>query len=601
MNYVFSYLLLAAAFTFSGTAAEFYVSPDGSDTWTGKLATPNKAKSDGPFASLEQARDAVREMKKNGADRDITVQVRTGQYHLKKTIVFGLPDSGKGDSTITYEAFPGEKPVFSSGVEITGWKKLDGENSTLPKAARGKVWVANVDRRFLTLFDDSGRLPRARSAGFIPVASNAKQSGKTKLSFPPDMPLPLRNWSNLGDADLIVRPHHAWVVNILPISSIDLKKRTVTTAIPATYKMEELHFLNGTESAWIENVIEALDEPGEWVLNSKEGKLYLWPRVDGSPNGIMAPLLQELVRVEGKIDVDGPTDTPVRNLHFRGLTFTHGETYRVKANDKGLQHDWDLHDKPNALLRFRGAENCVIEKCHFTQSGGGAIRVDLLGRNNKIHHNHIEHIGATGILLCGYGPGTKDVSHNNLVFNNHIHNVGEIYWHSPGVFLWQSGENRVANNLIHHVPYAGIIVSGVMTDFLSKGGDGRELVRTIRREEVGRLTGKLRLEQIRPFLHSHDNRIEYNEIHHAMETLADGNAIYIRGSGAGNIIRRNYIHHLLSTVALQSAIRTDGGQRDTLIAENLIYKCTSQGIQVKLNNRAENNLIVDLHRLGAQR
>ena len=51
---------------------------------------------------------------------------------------------------------------------------------------------------------------------------------------------------------------------------------------------------------------------------------------------------------------------------------------------------------------------------------------------------------------------------------------------------------------------------------------------------------------------------------------------------------------MLSPVALQSAIRTDGGQRDTLIAENLIYRCTSQGIQVKLNNRAENNIIADL-------
>ena len=35
-------------------------------------------------------------------------------------------------------------------------------------------------------------------------------------------------------------------------------------------------------------------------------------------------------------------------------------------------------------------------------------------------------------------------------------------------------------------------------------------------------------------------------------------------------------------------------QRDTLIAENLIYKCVSQGITLKLNNRAENNIIACL-------
>ena len=99
------------------------------------------------------------------------------------------------------------------------------------------------------------------------------------------------------------------------------------------------------------------------------------------------------------------------------------------------------------------------------------------------------------------------------------------------------------------------------------------------------------IDDVRPYLHSHDNLIEYNEIHHAMEKLGDGNGIYIRGSGAGNIIRRNYIHHLVNPIGSQSGIRTDGGQMDTLIAENLIYKCTSQGLILKLNNRAENNII----------
>ncbi len=45
---------------------------------------------------------------------------------------------------------------------------------------------------------------------------------------------------------------------------------------------------------------------------------------------------------------------------------------------------------------------------------------------------------------------------------------------------------------------------------------------------------------------------------------------------------------------MQCAIRTDGGQRDTLITENIIYKCTSQGMMLKLNNRFENNIIADI-------
>ncbi len=45
---------------------------------------------------------------------------------------------------------------------------------------------------------------------------------------------------------------------------------------------------------------------------------------------------------------------------------------------------------------------------------------------------------------------------------------------------------------------------------------------------------------------------------------------------------------------MQAAIRTDGGQTDTLIAENLIYKCTAQGIILKLNNRCVNNIVADI-------
>ncbi len=125
-------------------------------------------------------------------------------------------------------------------------------------------------------------------------------------------------------------------------------------------------------------------------------------------------------------------------------------------------------------------------------------------------------------------------------------------------------------------------------------GNGRELVRTIRRHEVGPIKNKSTLEEVRPYLHTHDNLIEYNEIHHIMEELNDGNGIYIRGCGSGNIIRRNYIHDLLAPTVMQSSIRTDGGQRDTLITENLIYRCVAQGMQVKLNNRAINNVIADI-------
>jgi len=562
--------------------ADFYLSPRGSDSWSGTLAEPNADGSDGPFASLERARDAVRELKKSKSG-DIVVLLRDGTYALKETVVFGLKDSGSADASITYAAYPGETPRFSSGRAIRRWKKVKASLPGLPAAARGKVFVANVSEHFSTLYDSQGLLPRARTKGFIPLPG----SGRDRLHYPKGM---LKSWPNVEDVEIVIRPHHAWVVNVLPLVSVDEKKQMAYTSISSTYLMDELEYLEGHDSCWVENVLEGLDQPGEWVLNSKEGKVYLWPR---SGSTVVAPRLKEFIRVEGQIDEQGPEDIPVRNLTIRGLTFMHGERETLTRDDKGLQHDWDMHDKATALLRLRGAENCVVEQCHFIHSGGGAIRVDLHGIANRVVGNHIEHIGGTGILLCGYGPGTKDVNHHNLVYNNHIHHVGEVYAHAPAIFVWQSGQNRVANNLIHNTPYSGVIISGVMTDFFGKEGR-RELAGTVRWHEIEGKPGKRTKEQIQPFLHSHHNLIEYNDIHHVMEKLGDGNGIYIRGAGPGNIIRRNYIHHLLSPVVMQSAIRTDGGQQDTLIAENLIYKCVSHGIHLKLNNRAENNIIAEL-------
>ena len=199
--------------------------------------------------------------------------------------MFGLEDSGEGDSTITYAAYPGETPVFSSGREIKGWQKVSGELPGLPEEARGKLWVANVSDRFFTLYDAEGMLPRAQSERFVPL----KGGSKNELHFPKGR---LKNWPNVEDVDILVRPTRAWIMNVLPLVSVDEEAGIARTAIPATYGMNKY-------GCWVENVLEELDQPGEWVLNTKEGKVYLWPR---GKSPVMAPQLMELIRVEGEID-----------------------------------------------------------------------------------------------------------------------------------------------------------------------------------------------------------------------------------------------------------------------------------------------------------
>ena len=75
--------------------AKFFVSTDGDDGWSGKLEAPNAEKTDGPFATIARARDAIHEMKVDGGlSGPVNVMVRGGTHFLEETIVFGPDDSG---------------------------------------------------------------------------------------------------------------------------------------------------------------------------------------------------------------------------------------------------------------------------------------------------------------------------------------------------------------------------------------------------------------------------------------------------------------------------------------------------------------------------
>lgn len=85
-----------------------YLSPIGSDSWTGKLPEPSADGLDGPLCTLDGARRAVRTLRAERQAGDIVVVVRGGEYPVNETVVFGLKDSGEADQRISYQAAPGE-------------------------------------------------------------------------------------------------------------------------------------------------------------------------------------------------------------------------------------------------------------------------------------------------------------------------------------------------------------------------------------------------------------------------------------------------------------------------------------------------------------
>lgn len=381
-------------------------------------------------------------------------------------------------------------------------------------------------------------------------------------------------------------------MNILALESVDEKARMARTKLPATYPLGRTttRYLMSTPSAWVENVLEALDHPGAWVLNTHTHKLYLWPRTE-TPEGILAPGLRELIRVEGKIDVDGPTDVPVRNLVFRGLTFAHADRDVWTGNDVGMQHDWEMIDKPDALIRLRGVERCTVQHCKFRDSGGNAIRLDLYAQNNRIEGNEIRHMGQGGIGLFGYGAGVKDVNKRNEIVDNHIHHCGLIYWHSLGVVLWQSGENHIANNYIHHMPRHAICLAGPRMEYFLRPCEKREICKSVRSREIGPVQT---WEQAKPYLHTRKNLVENNEVERVLQKLGDGAAINVSGCGDDNILRRNYLHDIFASEWVSGVLRTDDWQQGTTWEENIIYRSNAGAWEHKGANRVINNYVIDV-------
>lgn len=576
---------------------EFYVSPSGKD---GNPGTKNK-----PFQSFSRAKEAVAGVIIAGAEnKEIHVFFRGGTYPFDQSVVIKGEEFCKGNNRIVFSAYQDEKPVFSSGIILTGWSKLTDNPPFLPETARGKIWVTNIPDRGSSpiarfLCTDSVPLVNAVSKGLLTGendeirkideqdrgANYDSSEVYSSFIFPETS---LREWDNLNDIEIITRPHYAWLVNILPLKEIDVTKNIAYTSIPGTYKICRLEWTESLNpNLWVLNAIDYLDEPGEWVINSVEGKIYYWPK-EGDPSDIYYPVLQELIRVEGN-EKDGNI---IKNIIFRGITFAHGDRDTWDEDAIGLQHDWALYDESDALLRFVDTEDCIVDNCTFTTSGGGGVRFDLYSQKNKVINSVFKNLGGTPILLCGYGPGLKDVNKNNEIINNEIHDGGQAYLHSPGIFIWQSGGNRIAHNLIYNFPYNGVVIGGPRPSFFNKRiGNRRELTGTIRFDEIGEYEEE-DWDKLFPYLFSTDNIIEYNEIHDIVLKLDDGNAIYVSGTGYKTTIRNNYIHNNISN-GRHGAIRADGFAKYLNVTENIIYRFARYGILTRVEDSITNNYIID--------
>ncbi len=592
------------------------VSPTGSDQ--------NPGTKDAPLQTLQAARDCVRKKIADFADGesdDITIKLEAGVHRLQETLVLGLQDSGNAHFQVTWEG--AGDAIVSSGTPISNWEPCEDDIPDIPAALRGNVWVAQLPpgTECNTLYGVSGSIPRATGPAIQPQrfpASITQNNGR----YGPDGPIAGSMGSDnkegiwlhdrfgftegaivpaadLHEAEFLIIPAMQWTMNILPLDSIDFEKRVVKLSKPCTYPIGVPHCAPDG-SIWLENSLSVLS-PGHWVYHATTARLYYCPQEGPPEEGLEAGRLVELIRIDGE---EGSTQSPAlaANIHIRNLTFTRTNRYRFHGlTGKGIQHDWEMHDAATCMLRLRYAKNCSVENCHFTEGSSGGVRMDLACRDNRIADSEFSQLGGCGVVLCGYGLSRNYRNRNNQVIGNHLHHLGQAYWHCPGIFIWQSGENHIADNHIHDLPYTGIVSSG-RTLYDREGIC--ECSRLIDWDAVEQQCGKGYEHNVwyygglpswwmrEPLMHARDNLIEYNRIHDVMQVMGDGNCIYISGAGGGNVIRFNVAGPCPSPT-FSEGIRCDDDQHHTIIHGNLIYQLGGHatGITLKGVNRVTNNII----------
>src|SRR5579875_1591114 len=99
-------LLLALAAIPCLARMNFYVAPNGNDAWSGYLPYPNRTHTDGPFATLGRAQQAVRAFKKQHPTQKegITVWLEGGRYELHQTFALTAADGGTAQAPVRYAA-----------------------------------------------------------------------------------------------------------------------------------------------------------------------------------------------------------------------------------------------------------------------------------------------------------------------------------------------------------------------------------------------------------------------------------------------------------------------------------------------------------------
>lgn len=530
-------------------AADLYVATDGNDAWSGTSDAPDAGKSDGPFATLSRARDELRKHAGAGG----SVWVRGGVYALPETFELTPTDSGTPEMPVIYAAYKEEKPVFSGGVKLSGFKRgADGRwTLQLPEVQQGK-WA------FTQLFVNGQRRQRPRlpkdSYYFIAAAAapTAGIKGVDRFRFNPGEIK--ADWSNRENIDVLV--FHNWCMSRLPVANVDEAGHIVTLAGGTTNKAS-WHGLNAGQRYIVENVAEALQDPGEWYLDRKSGVLTYIPLPGEDPDKaeVFAPRLETLVRFTGDLE----KKQWVSHVTFRGIAFEHSNWVTPPAG-------WSINQAEVALpgaITATGTRDCVFDHCTVSHIGHYAIELGAACRNNTVKDCELTDLGGGGIKIGM--PGSRKENDELLtgwttVYHNLIAHGGRLHPAAIGVLVLASPHNTIEANTVHDFYYTAISLGW------SWGYNPSA---------------------------AHDNTVLNNNLTKlGQNVLSDMGGIYTLGLSDGTVLRGNRMGEIESNSYGGWGIYFDEGTTHITAENNVVYHTKTGGFHQHYGreNRVVNNI-----------
>jgi len=429
--------------------ATYYVAPDGDDAAPGSI--------DAPFATLERARDAVRALKGAGAlpPGGVEVIVRAGACERQAGFVLSGEDSGAAGSPVTYRAAPGEQARIVGGrtlpVDVFQPVTDAALLARVHPAAQGHL--VQVDLRALGV----GELPpyptKYRGAPAVPelfyndrrmAVARWPNEGWTTIARIVDSGSRPRDGDNAGRPGIFEYAEeepgrwdvnagvwlngywcYDWYEETIKVAAIDPATRQITLAEPSLYSVMQGNPSPRRYRAL--NVLEELDQPGEYYLDCAGGKLLFWP-----PEGI-----------EGARIVLSMLNDPVVSTQNASHIRLRGFTVEATLGDGIL---------------VTGGTDVRIQACEVRNTRQLGVRIEG-GTAHGIEACDIHDTGTGGLSLAGGDRKTLTPAGHEVV-NNHIYDYSQLQLTYANAMLISGVGNRAAHNLIHGAPHQAIGING---------------------------------------------------------------------------------------------------------------------------------------------